>query len=238
MSKKTKQASTIRRGLIRTLAIVGVFSFGNSAVAQKVQPPPALDGERIIEKLQTTYAAIENYEAEFVQTIAHKMFSGRLDRSYGKVFFKKGGAMHWAYERPEKKFFVYDRETLWIYEPEVPQVFKGSGDTERLRRALAFLTGQGKILADYTAKKLDAKKFKFDDKGYVVALRPKKDSPFKKVELYIDKDTFRVARSVVVDHEGNRNRLDFTSVNVNTDLNDALFTFIPPAGVPVLNPEQ
>lgn len=237
MSRKTTQHSAFGRFPAVTIAVLGLLYFSFSAAAQSTKSK-GQSGEAIIEQLQKTYTEIENYEAEFVQTVAHKMFSGRLDRSYGKVFFKKGGSMHWAYERPEKKFFVYDGETLWIYEPEVPQVFKGSGDTERLRRGLAFLTGEGKILADYTAKKLDPKKFAFEQKGYVVALTPKKNSPFKTVELYIDKNTFRVVRSVVVDHEGNRNRLDFNDVKTNTKLDDALFTFIPPAGVPVIQSEK
>jgi chaperone LolA len=152
--------------------------------------------------------------------------------------FKQGGLMRWEYKRPDKKLFVYDGAKLWVYEPEVPQIFAGAADAERLQKGLAFLTGQGKILDEYTAKKLDEKKYRFA-KGYVLKLRPKKGgSPFKHVELYVDKSDYHVVRSVVVDHEGNRNRLDFGKPEINTGLAAGLFQFTPPPGVPVITADQ
>ena len=72
----------------------------------------------------------------------------------------------------------------------------------------------------------------------MLQLTPKaKNSPFKQVELYVDKGSFSVVRSVVIDHEGNRNRLDFSNSQTNTSLKDSLFQFKPAAGVPVLSAE-
>ncbi|MCP4197293.1 MAG: outer membrane lipoprotein chaperone LolA [Proteobacteria bacterium] len=186
------------------------------------------------ERVQNYYASVNDYEASFVQTTAHKMFGGRLQRAYGKVIFKKGGLMRWEYTRPERKFFIYDGGTLWIYEPDVPQVFKGAADAERLAKALAFLTGEGRILDEYRAETLSNKKYNFPN-GFVLGLWPKqKNSPFKRVEIYIEPQTYRVVRSVVVDQEGNRNRLDFATPSINKNLSDAVFSFTPPADVPVL----
>lgn len=198
---------------------------------------PAPGAEAIVEQVQLFYAGVTDYRATFVQTTAHKMFAGRLQRSYGKVMFKQGGLMRWEYGRPDNKLFVYDGATLWIYEPEVPQVFSGTADAERLQKGLAFLTGQGKILDEYTALRLDEKRFGFA-KGYVLKLRPKqKNSPFRHVELYVDKADYHVVRSVVVDHDNNRNRLDFGKPETNLDLPAGLFAFAPPAGVPVITGE-
>jgi len=206
----------------------------NSSGAQKAP----LTASGVIELLQKQYAQTNNYTADFVQTTAHKMFAGRLQRAYGKVMFKSGGTMRWEYERPEHKLFIYDGETLWIYEPEVPQVFAGSADAERLKRALAFLGGEGRILEEYSVKRLDADKFGFTD-GHVLGLEPKDPrSPFSRVELYIDAITFRVSRSVVVDHDGNRNRLDFSNTRVDQDLSTDVFTFTPPPGVPVTRSDR
>lgn len=204
------------------------------AVAQEGE----LDANAITDKVQAYYAGVEDFRASFVQTTAHKLFAGRLERSYGKVLFKKGGLMRWEYARPDKKFFIYDGEILWVYEPEVPQVFKGAADADKLRRALAFLTGEGKIRDEYKVKKVDAARYGFT-KGIVLKCVPKvKNSPFSYIELYIDKTSFRVVRSVLVDHEGNRNRLDLDEPRINSGLADGLFKFTPPEGVPVLTAEQ
>jgi outer membrane lipoprotein carrier protein len=202
--------------------------------------PPAgkSDTTEIVERIQAYYASAADYQASFVQTTAHKMFAGRLQRAYGVVKFKKGGLMRWEYTRPEKKYFIYDGKKLWIYEPEVPQIFSGNADAERLRRALAFISGDGKILDEYTAEKLDAAKHGLPE-GVVLGLRPKDvQSPYKSIELYLDKTTFRVKRSVVVDQQGNRNRLDFTNPKLGNSLPDSEFSFTPPAGVPVIDPTK
>ena len=215
------------------IIIIGVGS-ASTALSQNKQ----LTAKKIVEKMQTAYAASEDFQATFVQSTAHKMFAGRLERSYGVVKFRKGGLMRWEYQRPENKLFIYDGKTLWVYEPEVPQVFAGTADAERLRRALAFLTGEGKILNEYNVKLLDAKKFKFTQ-GAVLGLTPKDPkSPFKRIELYVDTSTFRVSRSVVVDHEKNRNRIDFKNTKIGVGIPASAFSFTPPTGVPVLRPGQ
>ncbi|NLN61436.1 MAG: outer membrane lipoprotein chaperone LolA [Myxococcales bacterium] len=205
-----------------------------TAVANTPTAEPNADA--IVDNIQKYYQDTADYRADFVQTTAHKMFAGQYQRAYGRVMFKNG-LMRWEYDRPEKKLFVYDGAALWIYEPQVPQVFKGAADAERLKKALAFLTGQGKIKDAYRAKKASATAYGFSE-GYVLLLTPKeKNSPFKQVELYVDKGSFSVVRSVVIDHEGNRNRLDFSNSQTNTSLKDSLFQFKPAAGVPVLSAE-
>jgi outer membrane lipoprotein carrier protein len=192
----------------------------------------------IIEKMQSFYAASSDYQASFVQTTTHKMFPGRLQRAYGTVKFRKGGLMRWEYRKPEQKLFIYDGAKLWIYEPEVPQVISGTADAEKLRRALAFLSGEGRIQDEYGIRALDARKYGYE-KGLVLGLTPKDGkSPYKRIELYLDKSTYRVVRSVVVDQENNRNRLDFSNPKLNSNLQAKEFQFTPPPGVPVLSPDQ
>jgi outer membrane lipoprotein carrier protein len=215
-------------------ACLAIGAQAPTAAAQGADP----SAEDIVNKVQGYYSGIDDFEASFVQTTSHKMFAGRLERSYGKVMFRKGGLMRWEYTRPDRKLFIYDGATLWIYEPEVPQIFKGSADAERLRRALAFLTGEGKIMDEYKVAKLDAKRYRFSE-GVVLKLVPKSaGSPFKHVELYVDATTHRVVRSVVVDHEGNRNRLDLNAPATNGGLPNSLFTFTPPPDVPVISAQQ
>lgn len=214
------------------------FLFAFTVHAEYAHGKEDKEVKTIIESLVAYYAAGQSYEATFVQTNAHKMFPGRLQRAYGKVMFYRGGLMRWEYERPEKKFFIYDGKKLWVYEPEVPQIFSGAADAERLKKALAFLTGEGKILEEYGVRKMDEVKLGFK-KGVVIGLWPKdKNSAFKRVELYLDGKTHRVVRSVVVDHEGNRNRLDFHNPKLGQQLDKKAFTFSPPPGVPVIEREK
>jgi outer membrane lipoprotein carrier protein len=216
---------------IWVLALAALTTSANGAGAS----PGELNANDVVDRIQAHYAEVSDFSASFVQTVAHKLFPGRLERSYGAVMFKKSGLMRWEYARPEKKLFVYDGSTLWVYEPEVPQAFKATANAARLRNALAFLNGEGKIKESYKAEKLDAARFDFTA-GYVLKLTPlDKNSPFKKIELYVSSTDFHVVRSVVVDNEGNRNRFDFSNSAHNGGLSASLFTFSPPAGVPVID---
>jgi len=199
------------------------------------QKPRQLTAAQIVDEVQKQYENTLDYESRFVQTSVHKMFPGKLQRAYGTVMFRKGGLMRWEYRRPNRKLFIYDGATLWVYEPDVPQIFKGSDETDRLKKALAFLTGEGKIKDSYT---VTMGKLRADFKeGHVLYLTPKdKTSPFQRVELYINKDTFRVERSIVVDPDDNRNRLDFHEPKVDSGLASGRFRFVPPAGVPIITP--
>jgi outer membrane lipoprotein carrier protein len=223
---------TILRKAVCSAFLVATFS--TAVHAQETEP----SAEEAVAKMKEFYNSANDYEASFVQTTAHKLFQGRLQRAYGKVKFKKGGLMRWEYERPENKLFIYDGATLWIYEVEVPQIFTEAADTERLRKALAFLTGDERILEEYRVKKLNEKKYGFEQ-GVVLGLWPKDlKSPFRRVELYLDRQSFRVVRSVVVDQEGNRNRFDFSKPIINGNLPAEIFSFTPPAGVPVIKAPQ
>ncbi len=207
-----------------------------SADSQGGSPEKSEDVVDIVKKIQAFYVDAGDYQAAFVQTTSHKMFAGKLERAYGTVKFKKGGLMRWEYVKPEKKLFIYDGKTLWIYEPEVPQVFSGSADAERLKRALAFISGEGKILDEYRVKLLNSAKFNFPE-GYVLSLVPKDEqSPYDHVELYVNKNSFRVMRSVIVDRDNNRNRLDFNNPSTGNNIPAQEFAFTPPKGVPVIDP--
>ena len=157
--------------LAMALAVSATALLGSVEAAYADETEPT--ASQIVDKVQDFYAGVDDYKAAFVQTTAHKMFSGRLERGYGTLMFKKGGLMRWEYKRPDEKYFIYDGTFLWIYEPAVPQAFKGAADAERLRRALAFLTGEGKIKDEYKAKKVKSERYGFA-KGFVLKLRPKR----------------------------------------------------------------
>jgi len=196
--------------------------------------PANADTMDIVENIRSRYARSGDFRARFVQTTAHKLFAGKLERAYGELFFKRGGRMRWEYTRPERKLFVYDGATLWIYEPDVPQVFRGAAELERFRRALAFLGGEARLSDDYTVERQPAERFGFA--GHVLALYPKdRRSSFRYIEVYVNKDDYQVVRSVIVDREGNRNRFDFSPTQSGEALSDSLFSFTPPAGVPVID---
>lgn len=226
-------------GRIGVLALAaGLLGFvAGSAHGQTAAPaaPAALGADEVVARVQQFYDSTTDYEAAFTQTYFHRLFN-KTQRSYGRVFIKKPGRMRWEYERPERKLFVADGDTLWVYEPEAQQAFRQSLAESQLPTAISFLAGAGDLARDFRARLLDARPQGFGQ-GYVLELRPRQPSPaYERLLFFVDAQSFQVVRTLVVDSAGNRNRMDFAAVRLNTGVAEARFRFTPPDGTRVIEP--
>lgn len=193
---------------------------------------PAPDvATQVVEGIQAFYAGSKDLKAKFTQTYTYKVHD-RSQVSSGLVFFKKPRMMRWDYQKPQSKLFVADGATLWVYEPEESQVFKRSLEKSQLPIALTFMTGEGRLLEEFTVKLLQAP----DEKHFFVELVPKRDEgEYKALRLLVDRATYAVRASTVVDPVGNTNHVEFAEVQTNVGLPDQGFRFQPPAGVRVVS---
>lgn len=192
---------------------------------------PALEPEvkRVLDGIQAFYANATDLKAAFTQTYSYKVY-GRKQVSKGKVFFKKPRMMRWDYKSPVSKVFVADGKTLWVYEPEENQAFKQSLADSQLPVALTFMSGEGQL-----ADEFDARLMQSPSDLFTVELIPKRHAgDYRSLLLKVDRQTFQVRSSTVVDPVGNTNQVDFTDVKINTGVADGAFRFSPPEGVRVI----
>src|SRR5260221_14729845 len=97
--------------------LLGAALAGKPGEPQPVQQVPA----QVVERMQKVYDGTTDLHARFMQITEGVM--GKRQAS-GEVWLKKPGKMRWNYEKPEKKLFIADGTTLWVYEPEDEQAFK------------------------------------------------------------------------------------------------------------------
>ena len=199
--------------------------------------------ETVAHMVQAFYDQTTSVEADFHQTYFNKLYD-RYDRSQGQVKFQKPGKMRWDYASPKGKVIASDAKRLVIYEPgegesDPGQVFERSISESELPQALAFLTGTGKLAADFTFRLLDAAQQGFQG-GLVLELMPKKPSPhFERILFYVDGDPTRaglVHRVLIIDGAGNRNRFDFTGLRFNRTLDAKTFAYQPPKNARRIRP--
>ncbi len=196
----------------------------------------ALDPEvkRVLDGIQGFYANATDLKAEFTQTYTYKVY-GRKQVSGGKVFFKKPRMMRWDYKTPVSKVFVADGRTLWVYEPEENQAFKQDLAESQLPVALTFMSGEGQL-----ADEFDARLMQSPSDVYTVELIPKRHAgDYQSLLLKVDRETFAVRSSTVVDPVGNTNQVVFDAVATNAGIADKAFEFSPPKGVRIItDPRQ
>jgi outer membrane lipoprotein carrier protein len=208
--------------------------------------PARLPLKDVVERIQKRYDGAKDFRAHFTQTLTNATF-GRKSSSSGEVLLKKPGRMRWNYAQPEPKMYLADGNTLWLYEPEDKQAFKQDLKSSQLPAALAFLTGQGKLAAEF-----DITFWKSPTPGptkgaappapygtprdYVLALAPKApQAQVKSIVFVVEPTTFDVRETVIVDQQGNVNDLTFSELRFNTAIADTTFRWAPPAGVRLID---
>jgi outer membrane lipoprotein carrier protein len=197
-------------------------------------PAARLDLDAVVDRVQRRYDAAADFRARFTQTLTSAAMA-RKTNSAGTVMFKKPGRMRWDYEKPERATYVSDGGVLWLYEPEDRQAFKQALKASQLPAALAFLSGKGKLAAEFDIT-LAGKAPNGVAGDYLLTLAPKVAEPQVKTILFVvDPRTFDVRESVITDGQGNVNDLTFAEIRTGTHIPETEFHFAPPAGVRIID---
>jgi outer membrane lipoprotein carrier protein len=226
-----------------TLLLAALLAASHAVAPFGPAPAPASAPARlplkdVVERIQKRYDGAKDFRARFTQTLTNAAF-GRKSSSSGEVLLKKPGRMRWNYAQPEPKMYLADGNTLWLYEPEDKQAFKQDLKSSQLPAALAFLTGQGRLTAEF-----DIASWKSPTtpapygtpRDYVLALVPKAPQAQVKTILFVvDPATFDVRETVLFDQQGNVNDLTFADLRFNTGIADPTFRWAPPAGVRLID---
>ncbi len=199
----------------------------NSAAAHT--QTTALEIDVVVDGIQGFYRDAVDLKASFKQSYTYTVY-GRTQVSTGRVYFKKPGRMRWDYQAPSAKVFVSDGDLLWVYEPEENQAYRRPLKGAQIPVALSFMTGEGDLNTSFKTRLIES-----TAQHYRVELLPRKDEgDYKQIELTVDREQFVVRKSVVIDAVGNRNVVDFETVQINTGIAEKAFKFDPPEGVRII----
>lgn len=197
-------------------------------------PTGALTPEQVAQRIQDFYDRTTDFQADFVQLSRNRLYGE--ERRAGHVLFRKPGRMRWNYSAPNADVIVTNGTTLWAYQADERQAVQQTLQQSQLPTAIAFLAGTGRLTDSFTFRLLDAAQFRFPD-GYVLELRPTTPQPtYERIVFYVDRATFQVVRTAVIDAQGNQNRFDFSHPQVNMNIAESTFSWSPPAGTSIVRP--
>lgn len=205
---------------------------------QRVSPPSNTNGvltaDEVAQRIQGFYDRTTDFQADFVQVSRNRLYGE--ERRNGRVMFSKPGRMRWNYAAPSGDVIVSDGRTLWAYQADERQAVQQQLGQSQLPTAIAFLAGTGRLTDSFTFRLLDANQFRFPQ-GHVLELRPTTPQPsYERIIFYVDRASFQVVRTAVIDAQGNQNRFDFSNPRVNTNVPEATFQWTPPAGTSIVRP--
>lgn len=201
---------------------------------QVTNPNGVLTADEVAARIQGFYDRTTDFQANFVQLSRNRLYGE--ERRSGRVMFSKPGRMRWNYDAPNGDIIVSDGTTLWAYQADERQAIQQNMGQSQLPTAITFLAGTGRITDSFTFRLLDANQFRFPN-GYVLELRPTTPQPtYERIVFYVDRASFQVVRTAVIDAQGNQNRFDFSNPQVNLNIPLSTFRWSPPAGTSIVRP--
>ncbi|MEN9845385.1 MAG: hypothetical protein RIS36_532 [Pseudomonadota bacterium] len=113
---------------------------------------PSAEAQRLLSKVQSTYAAIETLHGNFKQD-SYVAALDEQETSSGEMWFGKPGKMRWVYAKPRPQTVVINGGTLWLYQPENRQVvIDDIGNVLLSSLPVSFMMGLGNLSRDFELK--------------------------------------------------------------------------------------
>jgi outer membrane lipoprotein carrier protein len=209
------------------LVLAGVLALAAGATVA-----PTLD--EAVSALEQAQRRVTDLKAPFRQAAHNRALNQTID-ARGTLYLKKPGRLRWEYQTPTPQEIVSDGTRLWIYTPELKQVNVSAAPAALAGPAGSFLQGLGQVREHFDARFLNPAQPTDADGLVVLDLAPKRPQPLlARLIVSVDPRSWLVRQAIVHDELGNTVTVRFEDTAVNSGLSDALFVFVPPPGVAVV----
>lgn len=206
-----------------------ICSFGVALTC--LLPSVVLADEPAAAQLKALLQPLNTLRADFSQRI----FSAddyEIQNSQGEMHVARPGKLRWIIAPPMEQWLISDGSTLWLYDPDLEQVIirpfqQSIADTP----AMLFGGGADQLEKNYTVT------LSRSEVSTSYMLKPIVSTGlYEQITLVFESET--PTQIVIVDSLAQRTEILLSNAQRNTALSaeqiDALFNFIPPPGVDIL----
>ena len=192
----------------------------------------------VVKQLQARYEKTKDLQADFTQKTMIEGFE-RSIASSGKVYIKKPGRLRWNYLDPSVEDIYVNRDDVKVYVPEHKQVLVGKLTQMAASKApLELLLGAAKLEESFDIEPTPGK-----GRGVggirLLTLLPKSQEgeagrSLQRIVLEVFPKTYFIRTISLYEVSGNVASFEFSSLQSNVGLGDALFNLKLPDGVEVV----
>jgi len=213
----------LRRG---GLALAAAMLLSTYLCAQQ----PSLTAKEMAARVDHHYNQLHSLRAGFTET--YEGLGVRRTES-GTLLLEKPGHMRWDYASPQGKLFLLDGKFAWFYTPGDPQVQRiPASQLDDLRSPLRFLLGHTEL-----GKEMDTLTLGSVANGQFSLSGQPKGQEKRITRLTLTTTADGAITSIEIEEtDGALTRFSFTQEQTNGAVPANTFHFVPPAGVPVVNP--
>lgn len=192
----------------------------------------ALRCRPLVNKLQSTYAAMTSFRAAFTQELTHQE-SATTETRHGTLLFRKPLLVRWETDKPNPELLLVTDKDIWNWLPDEELAYRYSLELARDSLPIIMVvTGQSPLNRDFEVERMVPEAS--DGNLVHLLLYPKEPTAqLTEAQVWIDPATSLIRRAQVMDFYGNTNLIRFDSLTPDAALQDSDFTFTPPAGTEV-----
>ena len=186
----------------------------------------------LVNKLQSTYAAMTSFRAAFTQELTHQE-SATTETRHGTLLFRKPLLVRWETDKPNPELLLVTDKDIWNWLPDEELAYRYSLELARDSLPIIMVvTGQSPLNRDFEVEPMVPEAS--DGNLVHLLLYPKEPTAqLTEAQVWIDPATSLIRRAQVMDFYGNTNLIRFDSLTPDAALQDSDFTFTPPAGTEV-----
>ena len=189
----------------------------------------------LLDRAEKVYDELASMRAAFEQTIEIPLLGRRRDGS-GTWYQKGPGRFKMDFTDPAGDVIVADGRHLWLYYPSTHpgQVIRSAIDAGVTGAGMVDLQGH---IFEEAGSGYDADLRGSEDvKGHPtwqIALTPTGESPYRRVRVWVDKDSFLVRRFEILEENETVRTVILDDLRPNESIADSVFEFVPPEGTDV-----
>lgn len=197
----------------------------------KIAPagPSSPEAEAVWRAYEKRWSETEDYAAGFRQTIDVPDIGSKVE-SAGRFYFAKPGLVRWEYVEGPPQTVVGDGTWIWLYQPDLEQVYK-------IAYAKAF--GRGGLVELLAGREGVSERYRATlerpDAATVRILLASLVEGGGNLEVTLTADTFDLRAVTVHDAAGSTTSMTFAEPKRNRGIDRERFTFTPPAGVDIIS---
>ncbi|MCI0432174.1 MAG: outer membrane lipoprotein carrier protein LolA [Gemmatimonadetes bacterium] len=194
------------------------------------------DGARALRAAAEAYERLRSLRAGFTMVVDNPLLR-RTTTSRGVLYQRSPDRIKLAFTEPAGDVIVGDGAYFWIWYPSV--------DSLQVLRSPAAQGGAGVDLrAQFVGDPLT--RFRYTLHGAetvagraarVLTLIPNDDVGYRQLKVWLDSRDGLARRFEITEHNGLTRRFDLDRLEINPNLEDAIFRFTPPPGARIIERE-
>ena len=192
-------------------------------------PPSSPEAEAAWRAYEKRWSETADYSAGFRQTIDVPDVGSRVE-SAGRFYFAKPGLVRWEYTEGPPQTVVGDGTWLWLYQPDLQQVYK-------IPYAKAF--GRGGLVELLAGREGVSERYRASlEKPDAATIRIRLKSISEgggDLEVGLAAESFDLKAVTVHDAAGSTTQMTFAEPRRNHGIDKDRFTFTPPPGVDIIS---